>query len=1361
LKLSRDEDSSLLARIVSNENKKVFKHRRQNCEVKKDDCGRDNPCLNGGSCRDSFGSYVCDCPLGFTGRHCEININDCENAPCRNGRCIDNINSFKCECYQGWAGNLCDRPVDECRSRPCQNGGQCEQRSSGYRCRCPPGTEGKNCEYNINECFSNPCINGKCTDGINRYFCQCNPGFTGYNCETEIDECSSSPCDNGGTCTDVVAGFKCHCPRGFYGPTCSSDVNECASSPCHNGGSCENGFNEFICKCVPGFEGRRCQDETNFCKTNPCQHGGVCRPHFNNYTCTCPEGYRGKNCEENINDCLSAPCKNGGSCIDLINDFKCACDAGFTGKTCDVETELRLRCSSNPCQHGRCIDRADSYECSCEPEWRGKSCEIFDKASPGGTDQTNDFYQHIKDQEEMQKCILYQCKQRKGDNRCDEECNTHSCDYDGGDCRIGLNPWKHCNVSLPGGKHCWDVFKDGYCDSVCNTKECFSDGFDCDMTRAKDTTPQCDKHFDAFCSDHYGDSHCDESCNTAACGWDGLDCVPPAETHKIIPGSLHVVLAVPKEQFTVEKQKRFVRYLSLVMKTNFKIKRESDGQPMIYDYTPNIIRNSESAFRTNLIQASLGIVVYLEIDNVKCSEDPAADDGFCTNDIKDYSDHFTKMVKNSKETFEDWGIVEVGFAKADAPSDSKDTYGIVIGLVIFVLIVITVGVIIQTQKKRAKGVTWFPEGFFPTTSQPVKRKCDGQEMFGFGHPGSRFPSNANMDGWSDDDPIEHQTKKAKHALDFTSGQTMVNDSNDGRQWTQHHLNAAGNVGMLTPPQAENYINDVDVKGPMGMTPLMIAAMRGGSQESGEVENFDEDDTTLAVIQDLLSQGANIQAQMDKTGESPLHLAARFARADAAKKLLDAGADANYQDHSGRTPLHAAIATDAQGVFHILLKNRATNLNSKTFDGTTPLILAARLAIEGVVEQLIEAEVDVNSADDQGKTALHWAAAVNNVEAVNILLAHGANRDAQDNKDETPLFLAAREGSYQAARALLDHCANRDIQDHMDRLPVQIAQEHMHEDIAQLLEEHIPPVPPMNASFQTLTAQNGFSSSSPQAQMSVNNLMNMGQSMSGTKQRPKKRGKASSPSGLMEQTGNSMMAGTLPKSSTAVSRKQSFKQKRGEDSMDPNHSPYADHMGMNHPHHGQLQYNGSNGPLAMSHSNYEDLKAKQPPSYEAAVNSQHGSSMGRSMQNIQAAMAGEQSHKGFGEGQQQQIHSRQQSMPSSVSSYSSHLSPPHSNLSQHLQSPPPSNSLSPPNHGIMMSPPQSVQSNHTMSPPSHHGSHHGMSPPQLYQQQQQSSSPSKPSAARSVQLPTSPTHIAAMRGATHQVPMLQNLFLFAI
>lgn len=82
---------------------------------------------------------------------------------------------------------------------------------------------------------------------------------------------------------------------------------------------------------------------------------------------------------------------------------------------------------------------------------------------------------------------------------------------------------------------------------------------------------------------------------------------------------------------------------------------------------------------------------------------------------------------------------------------------------------------------------------------------------------------------------------------------------------------------------------------------------------------------------------------------------------------------------------------------ILLRNRATNLNARMHDGTTPLILAARLAIEGMVEDLINADADINAADNSGKTALHWAAAVNNVDAANILLAHGANRDAQDDK----------------------------------------------------------------------------------------------------------------------------------------------------------------------------------------------------------------------------------------------------------------------------------------------------------------------------------------------------------------------------
>lgn len=97
---------------------------------------------------------------------------------------------------------------------------------------------------------------------------------------------------------------------------------------------------------------------------------------------------------------------------------------------------------------------------------------------------------------------------------------------------------------------------------------------------------------------------------------------------------------------------------------------------------------------------------------------------------------------------------------------------------------------------------------------------------------------------------------------------------------------------------------------------MLASFCGGGLEAEVVEEEDADDSSANIISDLIYQGASLAAQTDRTGESALHLAARYARADAAKRLLDAGADANAQENTGRTPLHAAVAADAQGVFQV-------------------------------------------------------------------------------------------------------------------------------------------------------------------------------------------------------------------------------------------------------------------------------------------------------------------------------------------------------------------------------------------------------------------------------------------------------------
>lgn len=67
---------------------------------------------------------------------------------------------------------------------------------------------------------------------------------------------------------------------------------------------------------------------------------------------------------------------------------------------------------------------------------------------------------------------------------------------------------------------------------------------------------------------------------------------------------------------------------------------------------------------------------------------------------------------------------------------------------------------------------------------------------------------------------------------------------------------------------------------------------------------------------LLDGGACPQAHIAGTGETPLHLAARFSRPTAARRLLESGANPNQPDRAGRTPLHTAVAADAREVCQV-------------------------------------------------------------------------------------------------------------------------------------------------------------------------------------------------------------------------------------------------------------------------------------------------------------------------------------------------------------------------------------------------------------------------------------------------------------
>uniref|UniRef100_A0A669B461 Neurogenic locus notch homolog protein 1 n=1 Tax=Oreochromis niloticus TaxID=8128 RepID=A0A669B461_ORENI len=1063
------------------------------------------PCLNGGTCQDSYGTYKCTCPHGYTGLNCQNLVRWCDSSPCKNGgTCWQTDTTYSCGCETGWTGLYCDVPSVSCEvaakqrgvdvAHLCHNSGQCLDAGNVHYCHCQVGYTGSYCEEQVDECTPNPCQNGAtCTDFLGGYTCKCMPGYLGTNCSVEINECFSQPCQNGGTCIDLINTYKCSCPRGTQGVHCEINMDDCnpftdpvtKEPKCFNKGKCVDGVGGYHCICPPGYVGERCEGDVNECLSNPCDPRGThsCIQLTNNYRCECRTGYTGQRCDTVFDGCKSKPCRNGGTCAVASNTphgFICKCPPGFTGSTCEYDSQAcgslhchnggtcisghksptclctpsftgpecqyptNSPCNSNPCYNGGTCEYTSEepyYHCDCPANFNGLRCHILDYSFPGG------FGHNIPPPPVDVTCGIPQCEERKYNKHCDVSCNNHECGWDNGDCSLNFNdPWKNCSAAL----QCWRYFNDGKCDSQCDNAGCLYDGFDCQNLEG-----QCNPLYDQYCKDHYADGHCDQGCNNAECEWDGLDCASNMP-EKLAVGQLVLVVHITPEHL-LNNSFGFLRELSRVLRTNVVFKRDTKGEMMVYPYYGN---------EHELKKYNVNSIVHLEVDNRQCFQQSTE----CFQSTRDAA-AFLGALESS----------EASFTNGEDRQSISDTGCVLQWKPRGMLAFLGLGMVAARKRRHEHGRLWLPEGFKTTDSKKKRREPVGEDSVGL-KPMKNTSDISLMDDthteWGEDEPSD-----AKRFRFDEQAVLDADDQTDNRQWTQQHLDAADlRIPSIapTPPQGEieNDCLDVNVRGPDGFTPLMIASCSGGGLETGNSE--EEEDASANVINDFIYQGANLHNQTDRTGETALHLAARYARSDAAKRLLEASADANIQDNMGRTPLHAAVAADAQGVFQILIRNRATDLDARMHDGTTPLILAARLAVEGMVEELINCHADVNAIDDFGKSALHWAAAVNNVEAAIVLLKNGANKDMQNNKEETPLFLAAREGSYETAKVLLDHFANREITDHMDRLPRDIAQERMHHDIVRLMDEYnLVRSPPMHGGSLSTTlspplcSPNGF------------------------------------------------------------------------------------------------------------------------------------------------------------------------------------------------------------------------------------------------------------------------------------------------
>ena len=161
---------------------------------------------------------------------------------------------------------------------------------------------------------------------------------------------------------------------------------------------------------------------------------------------------------------------------------------------------------------------------------------------------------------------------------------------------------------------------------------------------------------------------------------------------------------------------------------------------------------------------------------------------------------------------------------------------------------------------------------------------------------------------------------------------------------------------------------------------------------------------------LIAKGADVNG-VDANGYTPLHLLVGWSAGceEYLQYLLDKGADPKKMTtgYNPSTPFHdACLKPFNLPALKIFVEKCKLDVNLKTGNGATPLVLAAQGGSLEMMQYLADKGGDLKAEDEEKNTLLALASVRGELELVDWLLGKGLDPKAVNKANEGPLHRAA-------------------------------------------------------------------------------------------------------------------------------------------------------------------------------------------------------------------------------------------------------------------------------------------------------------------------------------------------------------------